>query len=168
VVGSQFPPAVSQTLKGALLRPLSLPDDKIFSRECENIFATIWGSNTCLSYVDSVVPGRAKLRSNLLTNARLKPRTLGMSHSFYKCPIPTRPLRLSRFSDVFYVDASTKETIIAELGQIALAKGLGESEKSTLDWLSRQRKEWLLLLDNADDPTFDLRSYFPAALTAIS
>ena len=68
---------------------------------------------------------------------------------------------LSRFSDVFYVDASTKETIIADLGQIALAKGLGESEKATLDWLSGQRKEWLLLLDNADDPTLNLLSYFP-------
>src|SRR5882672_11427013 len=69
---------------------------------------------------------------------------------------------LSRFSDVFYVDASTKETIIADLGQIALAKGLGESEKATLDWLSGQRKEWLLLLDNADDPTLNPRSYFPS------
>ena len=67
----------------------------------------------------------------------------------------------SRFSDVFYVDASTKETI-ADLRQIALAKGLGESENATLDWLSGQRKEWLLLLDNADDPTLKLLSYFPA------
>ena len=68
---------------------------------------------------------------------------------------------LSRFSDVFYVDASTQETIIADLSQISLAKGLGESEKGTLDWLSAQRKEWLLLLDNADDPTLNLLSYFP-------
>jgi len=68
---------------------------------------------------------------------------------------------LSTFSDIFYVDASTKETISADLSQIALAKGIGESEKATLGWLSGQRKEWLLLLDNADDPTFNLRSYFP-------
>jgi len=68
---------------------------------------------------------------------------------------------LSRFSDIFYVDASTKETISADLGQIAIAQGIGESEKVTLDWLSGQRKEWLLLLDNADDPTSNLRSYFP-------
>src|SRR5882672_5853454 len=68
---------------------------------------------------------------------------------------------LSRFSDVFYVDASTKDTISAHLGQISLSKGIGESEKATLDWLSMQRKEWLILLDNADDPTLNLRSYFP-------
>jgi len=74
----------------------------------------------------------------------------------------------SRFSNVFYVDASTKETISADLSQIALAKGIGESEKATLDWFSGQRKEWLLRLDNADDPTLNLRSYCPAAPTVIS
>ena len=70
-------------------------------------------------------------------------------------------LNLSRFSDIFYVDASTKETISADLTNIALSKGLGESEKATLDWLSAQREEWLLVLDNADDPTLNLRLYLP-------
>ena len=68
---------------------------------------------------------------------------------------------LSRFSDVFFVDASTQETIIADLTNIALAKGIGKSEKAMLDWLSRQREEWLLLLDNADNPTLNLRPYLP-------
>jgi len=72
-----------------------------------------------------------------------------------------RLILFSRFSDVFYVDASTKETISADLSQIALAKGIGESEKDTLDWLCRQRNVWLLLLDNADDPTLNLGLYFP-------
>src|SRR5882724_347801 len=111
-----------------------------------------------LSCTDSVVPGRAKLRSNLLTHARLKTRILGIAQRF---PIRTGLMLLSKISDVFYVDASTKETIIADLKQIALAKGLGESEKAALDWLSGQRKDWLLLFDNADDPTLNLRSYFP-------
>ena len=69
---------------------------------------------------------------------------------------------LSRFSSVFYVDASTKETINAGLTNIALAKGMGDSEEATIDWLSRQREEWLLVLDNADDPDFNLRPYLPA------
>ena len=69
---------------------------------------------------------------------------------------------LSRFSDVFYVDASTKETISAGLINIALANGIRESEEATLAWLSRQRKTWLLVFDNADDPTINLRPYLPS------
>ena len=68
---------------------------------------------------------------------------------------------LSRFSDIFYVDASTKETISAGLINVALAKGIGESEEATLIWFSRQREEWLPVLDNADDPTFSLHPYSP-------
>ena len=71
-------------------------------------------------------------------------------------------LNFSRFSDVFYVDASTEETISAGLINIALANGIGESEEATLVWLSSQRKTWLLVLDNADDPTINLRPYLPS------
>ena len=69
---------------------------------------------------------------------------------------------MSRFSGVFYVDASTKETIKAGLTNIALSQGIGESEEAALEWFSRQREEWLLVLDNADDPTVDLHPYLPA------
>ena len=69
---------------------------------------------------------------------------------------------LSRFSDVFYIDASTEETISTGLANIALSKGIGKSEKAILDWFSRQREEWLLVLDNADDPTLNLRPYLPS------
>lgn len=44
---------------------------------------------------------------------------------------------------------------------IARAKGTGESPQDALGWLSRQREEWLLLFDNADDTTLNLRNYFP-------
>ena len=70
-------------------------------------------------------------------------------------------LTCQRFSDIFYVDASTKETISADLTNIALSQGIGESEEATIDWLARRHKEWLLVLDNADDPTLNLRLYFP-------
>jgi hypothetical protein len=68
---------------------------------------------------------------------------------------------LSRFSDVFFVDASTAKTITADLTSIALTKGAGDSEKDALVWLSGQCKEWLLLFNNADDTTLNLRDYFP-------
>ena len=71
-------------------------------------------------------------------------------------------LLLSRFSAVFYVDASTKETMSAGLINIALAKGIGDSEEATLDWLSGQHEEWLLVLDNADNPNLNLHPYLPS------
>ena len=67
----------------------------------------------------------------------------------------------SRFSDVFFIDASKAETIIADLEDIALAHGVGESQKDALIWLTRQHTEWLLLFDGADDIKLNLREYFP-------
>jgi len=62
---------------------------------------------------------------------------------------------------VFFVDASTVETITTDLRSIAVAKGAGNSENDALNWLSRQREEWLLLFNNADDTMLNLRDYFP-------
>ena len=53
------------------------------------------------------------------------------------------------------------ETIVADLKNIALAKKLGESWENTLHWLAMQHEEWLLLLNNADDTTLNIRNYFP-------
>ena len=69
-------------------------------------------------------------------------------------------LILARFSNVYFIDATTAETIDTDLGAIAFAKGI--SEEGTLNWLVRQREEWLLLLNNADDTNFNLRKYFPS------
>ena len=115
-----------------------------------------------LSCMGLVVPGRARLHSNLSTHARLNLRILSILHIFIICSF-TLDLRSypSRFSDVFYVDTSTKETISAGLVNIAFAKGIGKLEKTTLDWLSRHREEWLLMLDNMDDPTLNLCLYLP-------
>jgi hypothetical protein len=70
-------------------------------------------------------------------------------------------LLYQRFSEVFFVDASTVETTTADLRSIAVTKGTGESANDALNWLTRQRKEWLLLFNNADDTMLNLRDYFP-------
>src|ERR1700722_6394141 len=72
---------------------------------------------------------------------------------------------LSRFSEVFFVDATTVDTITADLRSIAIDKGVGDSEKDwkdALNLLSNERKEWLLLFNNADDTRLNLRNYFPS------
>ena len=68
---------------------------------------------------------------------------------------------LFRFSDVYFIDASTAKTTEADLRTIALAKGIGDCGEHTLDWLAGQDEAWLLLLNNADDTTFNLLDYFP-------
>jgi hypothetical protein len=69
--------------------------------------------------------------------------------------------KLYRFSDVYFIDATSAETITMALKDIALAKGVGDSDKDVLDWLSGLHEEWLLLFDNADNTMLDLHNYFP-------
>ena len=56
---------------------------------------------------------------------------------------------LLRFSNVYFIDATTAETIQTDFRTIALAKEI--SEEDTRDWFARQKEEWLLLFNNADD-----------------
>ena len=115
-----------------------------------------------LSCTDSAVAERARLRINLSKNARLKMCRVGVSSFTVVFALGmTNIYCFSRFSDVFLVDASNEETITSDLKSIALARKIGESEQDTLDWLSTKRDEWLLLLNNADNTTFNLRTYCP-------
>jgi hypothetical protein len=77
------------------------------------------------------------------------------------CSCPDQCSYLWSFSDVFFVDATNSKTIVASLRNVALAKGAGNSENDALQWLSWNHDEWLLLLDNADNPKINLRDYFP-------
>jgi hypothetical protein len=66
-----------------------------------------------------------------------------------------------RFSEAFFVDASSDDIIIEDLKNIALVKRKGDSHEDTLDWLANTHEEWLLFFNNADDTTINLREYFP-------
>ncbi|KAJ7620625.1 P-loop containing nucleoside triphosphate hydrolase protein [Mycena rosella] len=68
----------------------------------------------------------------------------------------------SHFSDIFLVDTSTLETIDTGLKNIAATKNLGSTADDTLQWLSSQPSESMLLFDNADDPSIDLHRFFPS------
>jgi hypothetical protein len=67
----------------------------------------------------------------------------------------------SRFSEVFFIDASSEETITTDLENIARAKGKGDSAEDALRWLSKLIEEWLLFFDNADDTKLNLLKFFP-------
>ncbi|KAJ7246097.1 hypothetical protein B0H12DRAFT_1187355 [Mycena haematopus] len=66
----------------------------------------------------------------------------------------------SSFSETFYIDASTQDTIETGLKNIALMKG-GNTPQDALDWLQKNHDQWLLFFDNADDPKIDLHKFLP-------
>ncbi|KAJ7446611.1 hypothetical protein FB451DRAFT_976970, partial [Mycena latifolia] len=67
----------------------------------------------------------------------------------------------SQFTDIFFVDCSTIETVGTGLKSIATTKSVGDSLKDALQWLKSKPDEWLLFFDNADDPRINLNDYLP-------
>ncbi|KAJ7289418.1 hypothetical protein C8J57DRAFT_431685 [Mycena rebaudengoi] len=67
----------------------------------------------------------------------------------------------SRFTDVFFLDASGIDTIKNGLKNIALTQSVGSEDEDASRWLASSQDEWLLIFDNADDPSINLFNYFP-------
>ncbi|KAJ7099098.1 P-loop containing nucleoside triphosphate hydrolase protein [Mycena epipterygia] len=67
----------------------------------------------------------------------------------------------SNFTDIFFIDSSSIETIDTGLKSLAKSKIVGESSKDALQYLRSKQDEWLLFFDNADDPKINLNEYFP-------
>ncbi|KAJ6450488.1 hypothetical protein C8R45DRAFT_761245, partial [Mycena sanguinolenta] len=67
----------------------------------------------------------------------------------------------SCFTDRFLVDASNTDTIETSLKNVAATKQAGKSSQDVLNWLASEHEEWLLFLDNADDPMINLNHWFP-------
>jgi tetratricopeptide (TPR) repeat protein len=69
----------------------------------------------------------------------------------------------NRFWGIFWVDVSQPSA--AERDFITIAKELGRSVESVhdaLQVLANTKENWLLILDNADDPGFDYQCYLPS------
>ncbi|KAE9399513.1 TPR-like protein, partial [Gymnopus androsaceus JB14] len=67
----------------------------------------------------------------------------------------------SRFSNIWFFDASSNDTLTAnfkELGQVA---SIGENVKDVRDFLARMTENWLCIFDNADDKNVFLKDYVP-------
>jgi hypothetical protein len=62
---------------------------------------------------------------------------------------------------VFFIDASTLDTIKAALRNIARTKSIGSAHTEALQWLATQNTEWMIIFDNADDVDLDLFQFFP-------
>ncbi|KAJ7857860.1 hypothetical protein B0H13DRAFT_2574107 [Mycena leptocephala] len=53
------------------------------------------------------------------------------------------------------------QTLDTSLKNIAISHEIGTSSEDGLLWLISQTEEWMLLFDNADDPSIDLFHFFP-------
>ncbi|KAL8856809.1 MAG: hypothetical protein Q9178_006646 [Gyalolechia marmorata] len=65
------------------------------------------------------------------------------------------------FWGIFWLDASSAESLERGYLQIAEACGLEARAPIVKRWLSDLPEPWALILDNADDPRLDISPYFP-------
>ncbi|KAJ6459294.1 hypothetical protein C8R45DRAFT_1081506 [Mycena sanguinolenta] len=65
------------------------------------------------------------------------------------------------FNDRLFLDASTTDTIQTGLKNIMTAEKTGNASQDALTWLIGKHENWLLFLDNADDPGINLNQFLP-------
>ncbi|KAG9120847.1 hypothetical protein FRC07_003496 [Ceratobasidium sp. 392] len=81
-----------------------------------------------------------------------------------KTQIAFRAVQKTRdvWTDIVFVDATTEDTAVKSLMDFAKAKKIGETHTDTIEWLGARREQWLMVFDNADDPSLDIRNFFPS------
>ena len=66
-----------------------------------------------------------------------------------------------RFWGIFWIDASSYITAQQGFLEISRTCGVEEDPKAVRQWLSNNQDPWLLIIDNADDPSLDVSDFFP-------
>ena len=62
---------------------------------------------------------------------------------------------------MFWVDASSVENAERAFSHIGKVGGLGENHQAGVYWLAGLKMPWMLVIDNADDPSIDYSRFFP-------
>ncbi|EUC55259.1 kinesin light chain, partial [Rhizoctonia solani AG-3 Rhs1AP] len=63
---------------------------------------------------------------------------------------------------IIYLDASSTEAVEKGFEEFASAKNVGEGHKGVIEWLESCGERWLVVFDNADTPSTNIRQYIPA------
>jgi len=100
-------------------------------------------------------------RANLDSNSLKSPKANGIPIGRIKTKSQLLTHILS-FSDIFYIDATSEETVQTDLETIAPGTAKRTVDAS-LRWLASQTdRNWLLVFDNADNANLKLKKYFPS------
>lgn len=67
----------------------------------------------------------------------------------------------ARFWAIFYIDATSVETAKQSFEKIGNIGGMEATQSAGKHWLSNLEEPWLLIINNADDPSLDLPDLFP-------
>ncbi|CUA75393.1 Nephrocystin-3 [Homo sapiens] [Rhizoctonia solani] len=62
---------------------------------------------------------------------------------------------------VIFVDASSRVTVEGDLKNFAVAKDVGDTYEDAIRWLESCHERWLVIYDNADTPSTNIRQYIP-------
>ncbi|CUA75392.1 Nephrocystin-3 [Homo sapiens] [Rhizoctonia solani] len=62
---------------------------------------------------------------------------------------------------VIFVDASSNATVEGDLKSFAASKNIGDTYEDSIRWLESCRERWLVIYDNADTPSTNIRQYIP-------
>ena len=63
----------------------------------------------------------------------------------------------------YMIDASSNKSIEESFEAIGGEVGIEGDARAVIQWFSRLKEEWILLLDNADNPNVPLKSFFPSS-----
>ncbi|KAF9058665.1 hypothetical protein BDP27DRAFT_1343148 [Rhodocollybia butyracea] len=66
-----------------------------------------------------------------------------------------------RFSNIWFFDAASKETLTADFKEFAKAAGVGDHIKDICNFLARTEQDWMCIFDSADDEQLYLKDYLP-------
>ncbi|KAF9065825.1 hypothetical protein BDP27DRAFT_1424445 [Rhodocollybia butyracea] len=67
----------------------------------------------------------------------------------------------SRFSNIWFFDATSKETLTSDFKELAKAGGVGNQIKDVRNFLARTHQNWMCIFDSADDEQLYLKDYLP-------
>ncbi|KAG8702980.1 hypothetical protein FRC08_003134 [Ceratobasidium sp. 394] len=65
------------------------------------------------------------------------------------------------WADILFVDATSRETATSALEAYAKDLKVGQTDRDAIRWLENRRERWLVVYDNADDPSVRIADFFP-------